>query len=117
MSDENVNGNTVVRFTVKELLEDIRQSVRGLDQKLDQTVERLGKDMQSKVDQRDFMTVVTRLSKTEDDVRDLKVKHEQREKDQTSSIEHRRWFVPLVISVSTSVVSPFLWVVVGHIFK
>jgi len=82
MAEEPINGGTVVKYTVKELLQEIRDSVRALDVKLD-----------AKADRTEVSGHEARIAAVEIDVRLLKEQH-------SHSTDLRRWLVPLVVSIA-----------------
>lgn len=73
-----------VSFGVKELLQEIRDSVRGLDAKLD-----------TKADRSEVSNHEARISNVEVDVRIIK---EQR----IQGTDFRRWLIPLLVAVVIS---------------
>lgn len=95
-----------VRFTVKELLLEMRDDLKSLSTKLD-----------AKADKSEVVTLISRIEVMEFKVREAEVREAQREQDSKETTDHRRWFLPLLIGCTSTVVSPFLWVIVGHIFK
>lgn len=98
-----VKEDAHVSYGVKELLSDIKNTVIGMDAKLD-----------SKADKADVAVVVQRV---DDHARRLDLqewKTEAAEREDATKKDTHRFKVPLFLSIVTTAVSPFLWYAVNH---
>lgn len=109
-ADSNVNGSTVVRYTVKELLQEIRDDVKSMSAKLDTKADRSELiTLTERTDQQD-----RRLDQQERRLDALDEKERQDAKAIKDQTDMRRWRVPLVLGAVYTIASPFLWNFVSH---
>lgn len=101
---QSVREDAHVSYGVKELLSDIKSTVIGMDAKLD-----------SKADKADLAVVVQRVDDHDRRLDRQAWTAEITSKEAAANETHHRFKVPLVISIVTTAVSPFLWYAVNHI--
>lgn len=93
-----------VRYGVKELLHDIRNSITAVDVKLD-----------NKADKADVAVLVQTQQRTNEDLKELRFRVDWLEKTKVEAKDSRRFKIPLAISVSALFISPFIWDFVNHL--
>lgn len=104
LEDDNPNGK--VSYTVKELLQDIRLSIAAVDTKLD-----------TKADKADVRVLESRVDAIDRRQEQLSASVTADQMMFQTKRDHRRWFVPIIVSVFLTIISPILWVVLNHLIK
>lgn len=92
-----------VVYGVKELLSDIKSTVVGMDAKLD-----------SKADKAEVAVVVQRVDDHERRLDKQEWMSQITDKASQSNKETHRFRLPLILSIVTTVSSPFIWYVINH---
>jgi hypothetical protein len=95
---------SVVKYTVKELLQDIRLSIERLDTKLD-----------TKADKSDVAVLVTRVDVHDKRLDGHQFRLDEKDRDKRNDTDSRRFKIPLIVSIAFNLVGPFFWLAVSHI--